>query len=451
MIATKRAIPRRTMLRGVGAALALPLLDSMVPAFVAIGKTAAAPLRRLGVIYVPNGMNMRQWTPAAEGPAFELSPTLQPLAPFRDRMLVVSGLSSHVADALPGEGGGDHGRAQATFLTGVHPKKTQGSDIRAGISMDQIAAAEFGKQTQLASLELSLDAPGLLGSCEAEYSCAYTGTLAWRTETTPLPMETDPRAVFERLFGAAGSTDPEVRKARARRDRSILDAVNQDVASIQRGLGPSDRLKLTEYLDAVRDVERRIQMAERQGDQKLPVVEQPAGIPDSFSDYAEVMYDLMALAYQTNLTRVATYLISREQSNRAYPEAGVPEAHHPMSHHQGNPESLAKLAKINTYHVQLFAQFLEKLRSTPDGDGSLLDHSAIIYGSGISDPNIHNHHDLPILLMGGGAGQIKGGRHLRVEKDTPLANLHLTVLEKLGFSVERFGDSTGEVALVSGV
>jgi hypothetical protein len=439
------------MLRGLGAALALPLLDSMIPAATALQKTAANPVRRLGAVYLPNGMNMAQWTPATDGAGFELSPTLEPLAPFRRHLVVLSGLCSQEADAQQGEGGGDHSRGQAAFLTGAHAKKVQGGDAEAGVSMDQIAAQAFGSQTQLASLELALEQNDIVGGCEFGLSCAYSSTIAWRNATTPLPMEADPRAVFERLFGATDSTDRVARETRLRRYQSVLDSVTEQLGRLNRGLGPADRAKLGEYVGAVRDVEHRIQMAEKQSHVELPSIEQPAGIPASFEAYSHVMYDMMALAYQTDLTRVATFLVGREQSGRTFPEIGVPESHHPISHHAGNPGQLAKLARINRFHATLFAHLLERLQSTPDGDGSLLDHSIVLFGAGISDSNMHLHHDLPILLAGGGAGRIRGDRHIRVEKHTPLANLHVAVLDKLGVPVERLGDSTGQIESLSGV
>ena len=451
MVITRKCLSRRTVLRGLGATVALPLLDGMVPAFAAPRTTAAAPVQRLGIVYLPNGMMMPNWTPAEEGTAFEFTPILEPLAPFRDQVVVLSGLTDHVAFPRPGEGTGDHARASATFLTGVHARKTEGANIGVGVSMDQVAANELGKGTQLASLEIGLDSVELLGACDAGYSCAYGNTIAWRTPTTPLPMENDPRAVFERLFGASESTDPAVRLARLQKDNSLLDSVTQEVASLRTALGARDRAKLTEFLDAVRDVERRIQLAVAQSDRELPLIARPPGIPATFEEHATLMFDLLALAYQTDLTRVSTFMMGRELSARAYPEVGVPDAHHGTSHHQNDPEQLAKLAKINTYHMEMFARFLEKLRSTPDGDGSLLDHAMVIYGAGISDSNVHMHDNLPILLVGGGAGQVKGGRHLQYPKDTPHTNLHVAVLDKLGIPVERFGDSTGKLDYLSGV
>ena len=449
MFISQKHLPRRTVLRGLGASLALPLLDGMVPAYAALRKTAANPVRRLGACYVPNGMEMRAWTPAGEGREFELSQILRPLEPFRSQLNVLTGLADKVAVPRPGEGIGDHARASATFLTGVHVKKTEGADIRAGVSMDQIAAQQLGAETQLASLELGVDSVETLGACDAGYSCAYTNTIAWRTATTPLPMENDPRAVFERLFGSTDSTDAAARLARIRQDRSVLDYVGDRVAGLQKTLGPGDRTKLDQYFDAVRDIERRIQRAEEQSDREIPLFEQPAGIPDTFEAHSRLMFDLLALAYQTDLTRVGTFMLSREVSGRAYPEIGVPDSHHGCSHHQNDPAKLEKLAKINTFHMQQFAYFLDKLQSTPDGDGTLLDHSVLIYGSGISDGNIHFHMDLPIVMVGGGGGTLKGGRHLRYANDTPLTNLYVSVLGKLGMPVEQFGDSTGKLDYLS--
>lgn len=450
MISTKKHMSRRTVLRGLGATIALPLLDGMIPAFAAIRQTAAKPVRRLAAVYLPNGMSMASWTPVGEGTAFELSPILEPLAPFRDRLLVLSGMCNKEADSLPGEGDGDHSRAQAGYLTGAHAKKTgSGADIEAGVSMDQIAAREFGKQTQLASLELALESYDLVGQCEDGYGCAYSATIAYRTAKTPLPMEANPRAVFERLFGITDSTDRQARLAQIRRDRSILDVVTEQLADLERGLGQGDRTRLTEYLESIRDVERRIRLAQEQSDRALPTVDQPAGIPASFEEYAKLMYDLLALAYQTDLTRVATFLYGREKSVRTYPEVGVPDPHHPVSHHQRRADHLEKLARINTYHVKMFGHFLEKLRSTPDGDGNLLDHSIIVYGAGMSDSDTHNHHNLPLLLAGGGAGQLRGGRHLRFTHEPPMANLHLTLLEKMGIPAERLGDADGKVQEIS--
>jgi Protein of unknown function (DUF1552) len=448
MMIFKKAIPRRTFLRGVGATLALPLLDGMIPAFAA-GLDSARPLSRLSVVYVPTGMIMDQWTPAQEGAAFELSPILAPLAPFRDRTLVLSGLALHNADALlPGEGAvGNHSRASATFLSGVHPKKTEGADLEAGTTIDQMAATELGKHTQLSSLELCMESD-LVGTCEQGYSCAYLNTLCWRNPTTPLPMETQPRAVFERLFGDTGTTDSAARLARIREDRSILDSVREDVSRLLTGLAPADRLKIDQYLDAIRDVERRIQVAEEQSARELPAVERPLGIPDTFEAYAHLMFDMQTLAFQTDLTRVITMMVAREQSALAYPEIGVGDPHHPLTHHNGDPDKIAKVILINKFHIRLFAYYLEKLRSTPDGDGSLLDHTMVVLGSAISDGNLHLHDNLPVVVLDGG-GQMKGGRHIRYAPGTPLANLYLNVLDRLHLPIEKLGDSTGRLELLS--
>ena len=436
MIITKKALSRRTVLRGLGASLALPLLDGMVPAFAAIRTTAANPVRRLGVVYVPNGMMMPQWSPTTEGAGFEFPTILEPLAPYRDYVQVLSGMHGVESE-------GPHARASTRFLTGMPSKPDDGSDLRGGVSMDQIAGRVHGRETQLATLELALDGRDFAGSCDDGFSCAYTNTIAWANETTPLPMENNPRAVFERLFGDSGSTAPAVRKARLSRDASLLDSVTERAADLSRELGTADQAKLGQYLDAVRDIERRIQMAEAQSDRELPVVSQPAGIPGTIGEHAKLMFDLMALAYETDLTRVATFMLGREITGRTYAEIGVPDAHHPISHHQRDPEKLAKLTKINQYHVQLFSEFMERLRTTPDGDGSLLDHSMIVYGAGMGDSNAHASTNLPILLAGGGAGT--GGRHVRYSEDTPLANLHLSLLDKMGVPLESLGHSDGRL------
>ena len=444
MIITKKAISRRTVLRGLGASVALPLLDGMVPAFAALRTAAANPVRRLGVVYVPNGMMMPDWTPATEGTGFEFPTILKPLEPFRRHVQVLSGMRGVESE-------GPHARSSTRFLTGVPSKPDDGSNLHAGVSMDQIAGRVLGRETQLASLELALDGRDFAGSCDDGFSCAYTNTIAWADETTPLPMENNPRAVFERLFGDTDSTDPAVRKARLAKDASLLDSVTERAGDLSRQLGSSDRTKLSQYLDAVRDVERRIQMAEAQSDRELPVVDQPAGIPGTVGEHAKMLYDLQALAYETDLTRVFTFMMGREITGRTYAEIGVPDAHHPISHHQKDPEKLVKLTKINQYHVSLFAEFLERLRTTPDGDGSLLDHVMIVYGAGMADSNAHASTNLPILLAGGGAGT--GDRHIMYPEETPLANLHLTLLDKMGVPVDELGHSTGRLALepLSGV
>jgi hypothetical protein len=448
MVITKKSLSRRTMLRGLGATIALPLLDGMVPAFAA----GTRPVKRLGVVYVPNGMSMPFWTPAAEG-NLELSPILKPLAPVRDRVLVLSGMSNKDAFPLLNEGDGDHSRSQTAFLTGAHAHKASGKNttLNAGVSMDQIVARQLEKETQLASLELSLESNDLVGQCEDGYGCAYSATIAWRDATTPLPMEANPRAVFEHLFGGSDSTEREARLRGLRGDRSLLDSVAEELAGLRRTLGRGDRSKLAGYLDSVRDIERRIQIADTQSDRELPEVAQPAGIPAKFEDYAALMFDLMAVAYQADLTRVSTFLFGREKSVRTFPEIGIADPHHPTSHHLNIPARLERLSKINTFHVQLLGRFLEKLRSTPDGDGSLLDHSMIIYGAGMSNSNAHIPSNLPVLLAGGGAGEVRGGRHVRLPADTPLANLHLTVLDKMGIAAERFADSTSGLNVLSEV
>ena len=444
MILTQKAISRRTVLRGVGASLALPLLDGMVPAFAALRTTAANPIRRLGVVYVPNGMMMPHWTPTSEGTGFSFPKILQPLEPFRPYIQVLSGMHGVESE-------GPHARASTRFLTGVPSKPDDGSDLRGGVSMDQLAGRVHGRETQLASLELALDGRDFAGSCDDGFSCAYTNTIAWANEFTPLPMENNPRVVFERLFGDSGSTDPSVRQARLAKDASLLDSVTERAADLSRELGPHDQAKLGQYLDAVRDIERRIQMAEAQSDRELPVVEQPAGIPGSVGEHAALMFDLMALAYETDLTRVVTFMMGREITGRTYAEIGVPDAHHPISHHQRDPEKLEKLTKINQYHVQLFSAFVERLANTNDGDGSLLDHSMLVYGAGMGDSNAHASTNLPILLAGGATGS--GGRHVQYSKETPLANLHLSLLDKMGVPVDQLGHSTGRLSIepLSGV
>ena len=451
MMVMKKHLPRRTFLRGVGATLALPLLDSMVPAFGGARLAAAAPVRRLGIVYVPNGIWMGQWTPAGDAAGLEMMPILAPLSPFRDRIVMVTGLSNTQADALPGEGAGDHARASGAYLTGVHPRKTEGADIRAGVSMDQIAANVIGQETEFASLELSLESREPVGACDPGYSCAYANTLCWRSPTTPLPMENDPRVVFERLFGASQSTDPAVWRARRDEDKSILDSVRGKANRLKVELGPTDRAKLDQYLEAIRDLERRMTKGEQRSARELPTLDQPAGIPRTFEEHAKLMFDLQVLAYQADLTRVITFMVGHETSQRAYPEIGVSDAHHPLSHHGGNREKIERLVKVNTYHAATFAYYLEKLRSTPDGDGSLLDHLTLIYGSGMSDGNVHNHHDLPTLVVGGGSGTIKGGRHVRHPAKTPVTNLFLTLLDKIGVPLETLGDSTGRLEPLSGV
>ena len=449
MFITKKYLPRRTVLRGLGAAVALPLLDGMVPALTAQRRTAAAPVRRFGVFYVPNGMSMPYWFPQEEGPLAALPPTLQSLSAFKDRVLLCGGLDDESANLV--KGGGDHARSAGTFLTCVPFKITSGADVFAAVSMDQIAARELSKETQLASLELGIESNAMVGNCDGGASCAYTNTIAWRTPTTPLPIENDPRAVFERLFGTTGSTDPEARMERLRRDRSILDAVGGELEGLELILGPGDQIKLDEYLDALRDIERRIQMAEQQSTRELPVVDQPVGVPSDYAEHAKLMMDLLALAYQTDLTRISSFMLAREVSGRAYPEIGVSDSHHPLSHHQDEPAKLERLHKINEYHFQQFAYLVEKLAALPEADGTMLDSTLFLYGTGISDSNTHFHDDLPIALVGGKATGIQGGRYVRYADDTPLANLYMTILDKLGVPVDSFGDSNGHLERLTDV
>jgi hypothetical protein len=432
--------------------MALPLLDSMVPAMRAAKNTAAASPVRLGFVYVPNGIIPAAWTPAAEGANFEFMRSMKALEPFRDRLLVMSGLAQINGRAL-GDGAGDHARAGATWLTGAHPKKTEGAGIHAGVSVDQVAARELGKNTQLASLEIGLDSPSLAGGCDSGYSCAYTNTISWRGPTTPLPMEMNPRALFERLFGDGDSTDPVARMTALKEQGSILDYISGDIDRMETNLGVRDRSKLTEYLESIRDVERRIQKAEEQNaSMKMPVIERPAGVPADFEEHAKLMMDLQVIALQADLTRVITFMIGREGSNRSYRNIGVSDGHHSVTHHQNDPEKIEKVTKIDTYHAKLFAYYLDKLQSTRDGDGSLLDHSLILYGSSICDGNAHTHHDLPLVMAGGAAGQVKGGRHIKFPKETPMTNLLLTMLDKAKVPVpEKLGDSTGELQRLSEV
>ena len=450
MIITRKTLSRRTVLRGLGATLALPLLDAMTPPLAGLVGHAATPVRRLGWVYIPNGMSMGAWTPPTDGP-LDLSPTLSPLAPYRDRMVVRSGLAQGQAEAL-GDGNGEHTRATATWLNGVHPRETEGADVRAGMTADQIAAEQLGRETPLPSLELAIDRDFLVGNCENGYSCIYMNTIAWRTPTTPLPMENNPRVVFERLFGEGGSTAE--RRVQFRKDRSILDAIADDLHRLEREVGAGDRARVTQYLDAVRAIERRIQLSER-SDAELPSLDRPVGIPESYTEHVGLMFDLAALAWQADITRVFTFMLGRELNGRAYPEVGIPESHHGLSHHRNDPEKLAQLAKINTFHVTLFRDFLETLAATPDGDGTLLDQSLVLYGAALSDSNKHLHYDLPLLLAGGSGGQLQGGRHLRYPRDTPMTNLLVSQLDKAGIRLDDgLGDSTGrltELARLSGV
>ncbi len=447
MFVTRKSISRRTMLRGAGAAVALPLLDAMIPAFAPAATTA--PVKRFGVVYHPNGVIYDQWLPTGEGTKFELSPTLKGLEPFKDKLIAVTGLASDQAEAL-GDGGGDHSRACGSYLTGVHVKKSD-SNVENAISMDQILAKMFEKDTQLSSLQMTADENSLLGSCDLGYSCAYSSTLSWLTPTLPLMAENNPRVLFERMFGSSDSTDPRIRAARLQQDRSLLDSVNERVAQLQGKLGRSDNRKVSDYLAALRDVERRIQKAEEQSSKELPDVAQPAGIPDTFEAHVRLLYDLQLLAYQSDLTRVITFMYGREQTGRPYPQIGVPEPHHPITHHQADPVKMEKCTRIQRHHVMLFAEYLEKLRKTPDGDGSLLDHAVILFGSGISNSDRHTHGPLPTVLVGGAGGALKTGRHLIYPEHTPLTNLQLTLLNLFGVPAEKLGDSTGQFRELSGL
>ena len=449
MIILNKPMHRRTFLRGAGTALALPFLDAMVPVFGATASGVTTRPTRLSFVEVPNGIMMDLWTPLTEGADYEMPPILAELKDFRERMLVISGLSQAQGNRLDGEVGGDHPRAATSFLTGAHAKMTSGADLRAGISADQIAARELGKYTQLASLEVGMESPEVVGACESNYSCAYYNTISWRNETTPSPMENRPRVIFERLFGDSGTTDPIVRKIRLEENRSILDAVMEDISSLKKELPATDHEKIDQYIEAVRDVERRIQMAEIQSDRELPELEGPVGTPSKFSEYYDLMTDLQILAWQSDLTRICTFQIGHEMSNRAYPEIGFGDAHHSVTHHQGDKEKIAKTIQINHFHTRLLARYLGKLQSTPDGEGSLLDHTLLMYGGALSDGNLHICMDLPILLVAAGVKGIKGGLHVRYPLDTPLNNLLLTMLDKAGVQIDNLGDSTGKLALPS--
>ena len=437
MFITKKHLSRRTLLRGIGVGAALPLLDSMLPAQTRLAK----PTVRLGFVYLPHGAIMNQWTPPTEGAGFEFSPILKPLEPLRDYVNVVSGLGHRAADTTA-----VHSLSPTTWLSGVRPKPTQGVDAYAGVTADQIAAREIGQDSLLPSLELATeDNSALIGACDRDYGCIYMNTLSWRTPTTPLPMEINPRKVFERLFGSGGSA--EERAARIKEDRSILDQITADAGALQKTLGAKDRAMVGDYLESVREIERRIQKAgQQQLDSYSELPEAPVGIPYAFEEHINLMYDLLALAYQTNVTRVFTFMVAREESNKTYPQIGVHDGHHATSHHQNKPEKIEKLVKIQQYHIGLFARFLDKLKNTPDGDGSLLDHSVLLYGSNMSNSNVHNHFPLPNLLVGGGAGTLKGGRHLRYEDHTPMTNLLVSAMDKAGIRQETLGDSTGRLA-----
>ena len=438
MMISKKALPRRTFLRGVGATVALPLLDAMAPAMTAVANTAARPVRRLGFVYIPMGSNIAMWTPPGEGKLTQLSPSLGPLAPVRDQLTVVSNLE--LRNAYPGT----HATSNASFLSAAKAKWTESTDYYLGTTVDQIAARQIGQETRLPSLELAMDLLDMVGQCDNGYACVYQNNLSWSSPTSPLPPEAHPRMVFERLFGEGGTAAQ--RRAALGRRASLLDWVRDDIARLQRELGPADRTRVGEYLETVREVERRIQRAEAETERNaLPDLDRPIGVPAAYEDHARLMFDLQVLALQGDVTRVITFQLARESSNRTYPEIGVPDPHHPISHHGNDPEKLAMLAKINQYHVSLFAYFLDRLASVPDGEGSLLDHSLYMYGSGMGNPNVHDHVNLPVVVAGGGAARTAGGRHIRYAEPTPMANLHLTLLDKVGVKLDTWSDSTGTI------
>jgi hypothetical protein len=437
-IATK-ALPRRTVLRGLGVTLGLPLLDAMVPVFSVAARAVTKPIHRFQALYVPNGMAMEFWTPKVDGKAFELTPILEPLAPFRDQLTVLSGLKASWSQV--------HAGASGSFLTGTIRGGRNEMELLASTSIDQMLARQFERETQLASLEVAMEREGTAGQCSAGLSCAYTQTISWRTATQPLPMESNPRAVFERLFGDSGSAAPAARMARMRQSKSILDSVMDKLGDLARDVSPQDRRRIQEYTEAIRDVERRIQLAEAQRDTEVGSIDEPSGAPLGFEDHIRLMFDMQLLAIQSDLTRVVTFMLGKEQSTRTYPQAGVPEAHHPLSHHGNQLDRIALMSKINTYHMKMFAEYLGKLRATPDGDGTLLDHMTIIYGAGLSNSTRHASDNLPIVLVGGGAGKLKGGKHHKYSFDTSHANLLVSILDKFDVPIESIGNSTGKLEL----
>jgi hypothetical protein len=438
VIITKKSLPRRTFLRGAGAALALPLLDAMVPAMTAQAATPAAPVRRLGFVFIPMGCDLSRWTPPGEDKLDELSPILSSLAPVKEHVAVLSNME--LRNAYPGT----HASSNAAFLSAARPKHTESTDYYLGTTVDQIAAKQLGRETQLPSLELAMDMLQTVGQCDNGYACVYQNNLSWSSPTTPLPAEAHPGLVFENLFGEGGSKSD--REAALRRRASLLDFVKDDIGRLGQALGPADRARLDEYLESVRDVEKRIQRAAKRVKEKpLPDLDRPIGAPASYADHARLMFDLQVLAWQGDVTRVITFQLARETSNRTYPEVGVSDPHHPLSHHGNDPAKIARMAKINQFHVSLYAEFIAKLKATKEGAGTLLDHSAVLYGSGMGNPNVHDHINLPILVVGGAACGMRGGRHVRFNKPTPLANLHLTLLDKVGVKIDKFADSSGKV------
>ena len=438
MIITKKALPRRTFLKGMQATLALPLLDAMIPAMTALAQTPAKAVRRLGFVFIPMGCDHARWTPEGTGALDQLSPILSPLEPVKAQLTVVTNME--LQNSYPGT----HDTSNSGFLSAAFAKHTESSDYFLGTTADQVAAKQMGQETQLRSLELSMDLNPLAGVCNNGYACVYTNCLSWSSPTTPLPSEAHPRLVFERLFGEGGSLAE--RRAALKSRASLLDSFNDDIARLKGSVGTADRARVDQYLDSIREVERQIQRAEAAAsDNLLPDLDRPVGVPQSFGDHAKLMFDLQALAFQADITRVVTFQLTRELSNRTYPEIGVPDPHHPTSHHGGDPEKLAKIAKINTFHVSLFAEFLQKLQATPEGDGTLLDNTVYLYGSGMGNSSLHDHVNLPILVAGGAATGMRGGRHIRYENGTSLGNLHLTLLDRVGVRLDAFGDSDGIV------
>ena len=438
MFITKKAIPRRMFLRGAGVSLALPLLDAMIPAATAWARTPAKPATRLGYVFIPMGCDHARWIPQGQGNLGELSPILSPLQPVKGHVTVIT--NTRLQNAYPGT----HDTSNAAFLSAAFSKHTDSSDYFLGITADQIAAKEIGRETQLASLQLAMDLNPLAGVCNNGYACVYQNCLSWSSPTTPLPAEAHPRVVFERLFGEGGNA--AARREGLRNRGSLLDSFSVDIARLKQRVGVPDRARVDQYLDSVREVEREIERAEHAAmDPKMRDVERPVGVPAEFGDHVKLMFDLQILAFQADITRIVTFQLTREQNNRTYPEIGVPDAHHPISHHGNDPEKLAKMAKINTFHVSLFSDFLQRMKATPDGDGSLLDHSVYVYGSGMGNPSLHDHDNLPILVAGGAGTGLKGDRHIRYEKGTPLANLHLTLLDRVGVHLDSFMDSTGKI------
>jgi Protein of unknown function (DUF1552) len=435
---TKKHLSRRTLLRGLGVSVSLPLLDSMLPAQTPLARTAAAPKTRLSCIYVPHGATMDKWTPAAEGAGFQFTESLMPLEKLRDRICVISNLAHPAAAGVNSDAGADHARSAAVFLSGAHPER---ESVHVGPTIDQLAAQKIGQDTPLPSLELSIEDVAL--SCGSGYACAYMNTISWKTATTPLPMENNPQVVFEKLFGD-GSNSAE-RLARKQESRSLLDSVTQQVASLQKELPAADRTRLNEYLEDIREIERRIQKAEKATPADLKLPDAPVGVPESFDEHFKIMYDLQALAFRADITRVATLMYARDTSGSVYPQSGVRDGFHVASHHSNNREKMDTFAVINRYHVQMLAYFLEKLKATPDGDGTLLDHAMVLYGSSMSNGNQHDHDPLPVILAGGASGQLKGGRHLKFAPHTPMSNLLLSMLDKVGVQPDHIGDSTGRL------